>query len=72
LTHISESTPSFQPSSYLTEAQAARYLNVSLSTMRRWRREGQGPRHFRVGDILRYHISDLDRFVGGHLRGEVA
>ena len=72
LTQVSDTTFSFETSSYLTEAQAARYLNVSLSTMRRWRSAATGPRYFRVGDILRYHVSDLQQFVSSNLRGEVA
>jgi len=48
----------------LTEAQAAEYLGVSLSTIRRWRKQqGKGPAFFRVGDILRYAVSALDSFI---------
>ena len=48
----------------LTEAQAAEYLGVSLSTIRRWRKQqGKGPAFFRVGDILRYALCALDAFI---------
>jgi excisionase family DNA binding protein len=48
----------------LTEAQSAAYLGISLSTIRRWRKQsGTGPAYFRVGDCLRYHKSELDKFI---------
>jgi excisionase family DNA binding protein len=40
-------------SGFCTEREAARLLNISLSTIRRWRKTGEVP-VFRVGDILRY------------------
>ena len=49
--------------SYLSEKEAAAYLSVSLSTLRRWRRANTGPAHFRFGGVLRYSRSALDRFV---------
>jgi len=42
------------PPAILTERQAAAYLAVSLSTIRRWRHNHIGPEFFRFGDILRY------------------
>ncbi len=51
----------------LTEAQTADYLGISLSTIRRWRKKlGKGPAFFRVGDCLRYHLSELDKFIAEH------
>ena len=48
---------------YLSEKEAAAYLAVSMSTLRRWRRARSGPDHFRFGGVLRYSRSDLDRFI---------
>jgi len=49
--------------SYLCEKEAAAYLRVSLSTIRRWRRSLTGPAFFRYGDVLRYSRIGLDEFV---------
>ena len=48
---------------YLSEKQAAAYLTVSMSTLRRWRRANTGPAHFRFGGVLRYCRSELDQFI---------
>jgi excisionase family DNA binding protein len=48
---------------YHSEKEAAAYLSVSLSTMRRWRRAKTGPAHFRLGGVLRYGRSALDEFI---------
>ena len=55
-----------QPSRFLTEKLASEYLCVSLSTLRRWRRNQVGPTFFRMGGVLRYEISDLDEFIAAH------
>jgi len=46
-----------------TEKQAAHYLSISLSTLRRWRRSGIGPVYFRHGNVLRYGRKALDEFI---------
>jgi predicted DNA-binding transcriptional regulator AlpA len=56
----------------LTELEAATRIGISLSTMRRWRRAHTAPNHFRVGGILRYRPEDVDQFIAGHLKREVA
>ena len=43
-----DSSPAF-----FSEKEAAVYLSVSLSTMRRWRRISNGPEFFRFGGVLR-------------------
>ena len=50
-------------SPYLSEKEAAAYLSVSLSTVRRWRRAKTGPAYFRFGGVLRYGRTDLMRFI---------
>jgi hypothetical protein len=50
----------------LREQQAADFLGVSISTLRRWRWTKRGPRHFRVDNLIRYRLADLDRFVDQH------
>jgi excisionase family DNA binding protein len=48
---------------YFTEEQAAERLHVSLSTLRRWRKNGTGPAHFHHGNIIRYRDAALEAFV---------
>ena len=48
---------------HLSEKEAAAYLGVSLSTVRRWRRGKIGPAYYRVGDVLRYARGGLDAFI---------
>jgi predicted site-specific integrase-resolvase len=45
------------------QATAARMLGVSVSTLRRWGREGKGPRVIRLSRLVRYRPSDLRRFL---------
>jgi hypothetical protein len=52
----------------LTETEAAKRVGVSLSTFRRWRHKGVGPKFFLLGGILRPRIVDLDEFVACHVR----
>jgi len=49
------------------EHQAAAWLQVSLSTVRRWRKNGTGPRFFRFGALIRYRLEDLQKFVDTNL-----
>ena len=52
----------------LPEKEAARYLGVSLSTIRRWRRGHTGPAYYRFGDVLRYGREALDAFIAQNTR----
>jgi len=47
----------------LTDVQVAQYLNVSISTVRRWRLTGGGPRWVRIGGSVRYPFSDLEAYL---------
>ncbi len=51
---------------FLNEKEAAKYLFISLSTLRRWRRNQVGPAFFRLGDVLRYEERDLEEFISKH------
>jgi len=44
----------------LTIEQAAAYLKVTVSTMRRWRQDGTGPVSWLEGPRLVYPRSELD------------
>ena len=50
-------------SSFFSEKEAAAYLSVSLSTIRRWRRTNAGPAFFRFGGVLRYGREALEAFI---------
>lgn len=48
-----------------TEAAAA-YLRREPGTLKGWRSRGEGPRFYTVnGQLIRYHVDDLDAFVRG-------
>lgn len=51
-----------------TEAAAA-YLRREPGTLKGWRSRGEGPRFYTVnGQLIRYHVDDLDAFVRGGRR----
>ena len=54
----------------ITEGEAAALLRVSLTSLRRWRREGRGPVYRKLGRTVRYRPGDLADFVGSALRRE--
>ena len=47
----------------LTEGEVAAVLQCTKSALRRWRREGRGPRYVRVGRLIRYRQPDLELFI---------
>ena len=46
-------------SPYLNAKQAAHYLSVSIKTLERLRKVGDGPVFRKLGWIIRYHVDDL-------------
>ena len=48
---------------FLSEKEAAAFLSISLSTLRRRRRDGTGPAHLRFGGVLRYSHQALEQFI---------
>ena len=55
--------PPISSDAFLSEKEAAAYLSVSLSTIRRWRRQPNGPQYFRFGGVLRYSRAALGAFI---------
>ena len=49
--------------SHLTEIDVAHFLNLKVSTLRRWRWAGKGPRFVKFGGAVRYVPADIDEFV---------
>jgi hypothetical protein len=51
------------PEPLITEGEAADILRVSLTSLRRWRRQGCGPVFRKLGRTVRYRPNDLSDFV---------
>ena len=58
----------------LTETEAAQRLRVSISGMRKWRREGSGTRFIRIGRLVRYAGDDIREWLRArsHTQAEAA
>lgn len=56
----------------LTTEETARRLRVDPSTVRRWRLDGVGPRHLKVGSVYRYPENDLEAWIAESLKGRLA
>jgi len=53
-----------QPGAVLTEQETAAYLKLQINTLRKWRREGGGPRYIRCGGrLIRYIKADIDDWL---------
>jgi excisionase family DNA binding protein len=48
------------------EREAANFLGVSVSGLRKWRNRGIGPRYCRFGRLIRYRLSDLNEWIEAH------
>jgi excisionase family DNA binding protein len=46
-----------------TDVEVAQYLGVSVSTVRRWRLTGGGPRWVRICGSVRYPFADLEAYL---------
>jgi excisionase family DNA binding protein len=54
--------PAIEPD-WLTLGQAAKYLGVAQSTIRKWSDQGRVPAFYTPGGHRRYRRSDLDKFL---------
>jgi excisionase family DNA binding protein len=61
--------PTHQPVLGLTISEAARFLGVSLSTVRRWSDAGVLPSYRTPGGQRRYNREQLESFLNGLRRG---
>lgn len=58
------------PAPKVGELEAARILNVSPFTLRRWRKEGTGPAFLKIGPRrVAYDPADLEAFAQSGRRG---
>jgi len=56
----------------LTERELAQRLKVSLSLVRKWRRESKGPRFVRLSKCVRYVVEDVQRWLAEQSGGPTA
>ena len=47
----------------LNTHEAAKYLKISSGTMTNWRNRKRGPAYIKVGNNIRYQISDLQEWI---------
>jgi predicted DNA-binding transcriptional regulator AlpA len=47
----------------LTEKEVAEWLCCSLANVRKWRRLKEGPPFVKIGKIVRYFKSDVEKFI---------
>ncbi len=52
----------------LTEQDVAELLQVELSTLRRWQREGAGPPCLEIGRQVRYRQAAVERWITGTMQ----
>ena len=58
-----------QPGGLMTTTEAAAYLSVGVSTMKRWRSIGEGPRYHTLGaSTVRYSRRHLDDYTAERVR----
>jgi hypothetical protein len=56
----------------ITEPEAASILRISLTSLRRWRREGNGPVYRKLCRSVRYRQADLNDFIAAGRRTSTA
>ena len=59
-------------SELLREQDAAEILNLKVTTLRRWRWAGYGPRFIKLGAAVRYDVSDLDTYIARSRRSSTS
>ena len=47
----------------INESELARQANISTAVLRKWRREGKGPRFVKLGRLVRYLARDVDAWL---------
>ena len=52
----------------IDENEVAAFTGASLTTVRRWRREGRGPAYRKIGRLVRYRRDDLADWIGAARR----
>lgn len=52
-----------------TEQEVSALLKVSLPTLRRWRMTREGPRFVKLGALVRYSRTELEKFLNQVTQG---
>ena len=55
--------PHSWPTNHVSDVEAAKLLGVSVSTLRRWRYSGTGPKFYGFGSSIRYWTDDLSSYI---------
>lgn len=48
------------------ESEASRLLSVSIAALRRWRREGRGPKFVRCEGCIRYDLRAIEHYLAAN------
>jgi excisionase family DNA binding protein len=55
--------------SLMTEQEVSKRLNVSVASLRRWRRLRRGPAFVKVGSLVRYSPEELEAWIASRPTG---
>jgi predicted DNA-binding transcriptional regulator AlpA len=56
-------SPSHTTPELLNEHQVAKFLQLSVASMRRWRLFRTGPKYFKIGSAVRYRRDDVETWL---------
>ena len=54
------------PIQTLTVKETSEFLDVTPACLAKWRRQGTGPRHVKVGRLVRYRATEIKKFGMNH------
>lgn len=52
----------------MTSTQVSEYLTVPEETLQKWRCQGYGPPHAKIGRAVRYRRQDVDAWIASQVR----
>ena len=59
-----------EPRYFMTEEELAARWRHSLRSLQRWRADGNGPKHTRIGRRVVFRVADIEAFEAKHMRAE--
>jgi len=51
----------------MNESEVAQLASVSIALLRKWRRQGTGPRFLKLGRLVRYLVKDVDAWLNSQV-----
>lgn len=69
---MTEHDANHQTHRLIKEREAAHILNLKVSTLRRWRWAGRGPRFLKLGGAVRYDPADLSTYIQSRRRASTS